>query len=95
MARDYFKRASAGTTAASGTIISDIQLTLNAGGASIDPDGIYGGQTSTALSAFQTARGVPVNGAPKHAACLVGGQASGIRHLLDESGLARRGDLCG
>jgi hypothetical protein len=62
MARDYFKRASAGTTAASGTIISDIQLTLNAGGASIDPDGIYGGQTSTALSAFQTARGLPVNG---------------------------------
>lgn len=62
MARDFFKRAAPGDIAASGTIISGIQLALNASGASIDPDGIYGGQTSTALVAFQGSHGLPVNG---------------------------------
>jgi peptidoglycan hydrolase-like protein with peptidoglycan-binding domain len=62
MARDFFKRATPGKVATSGTVITDIQRALNAAGASIDTDGIYGGQTTTALETFQTANSLPVNG---------------------------------
>ena len=63
MARDYFKQKSPGFTGVSGTIITDIQKTLNAiSGGNIQVDGIFGGQTVSALKSFQTARQIPVTG---------------------------------
>jgi lysozyme family protein len=53
MACDFFSR-SAGATAPAGTIITDIQAALNAvGPGHISVDGLYGGQTVHAISAFQ------------------------------------------
>jgi len=64
MARDFFKKSNPGFTGVSGTIVSDIQRTLNAlSGGNIQVDGIYGGQTVTALSAFQSGRQLPATGA--------------------------------
>ena len=62
MARDFFRRAAAGDTLVSGTVINDMQLALNAAGATLQPDMIYGRQTATAVSAFQTANAIPVSG---------------------------------
>jgi len=45
-----------------GTIISDIQLALNAWGANLPADLIYGTQTAAAVSSFQSSHKVPVTG---------------------------------
>jgi hypothetical protein len=64
MSRDFFKRSTGGSARVVGSIISDIQSSLNAMTASaIDVDGVFGGQTQQALSGFQTAHGLPVTGA--------------------------------
>ena len=63
MPRDFFKRAPRGELLVGGTIITDVQASLNAASAfNITPDGIYGQQTVDALSGFQGARGLPVTG---------------------------------
>jgi hypothetical protein len=63
MARIFFSKPRSGLTPVSGTDISDVQLALNAMGAgNLTADGLYGGQTTTALTSFQEARGLPVNG---------------------------------
>jgi lysozyme family protein len=63
MPRDFFKRSDPGFTSVSGTVISDIQKTLNAmNGATIDVDGIYGRQTTTALTTFQSEHQLPTTG---------------------------------
>jgi peptidoglycan hydrolase-like protein with peptidoglycan-binding domain len=63
MSRDFFKRPSGGKQGVGGSIISDIQASLNAVSAyNIDVDGVFGGQTEQALSGFQSARGLPVTG---------------------------------
>ncbi len=57
-----FRRYSTNATAASGTLVSSIQLALNAvDNADIDVDGAYGGQTTTALSIYQSHLGLPGN----------------------------------
>jgi peptidoglycan hydrolase-like protein with peptidoglycan-binding domain len=62
MARDFFSR-SAGSTSPSGTIITDIQAALNAiGPGQISVDGLFGGQTTQALVAFQQSRQLPTTG---------------------------------
>jgi hypothetical protein len=45
-----------------GTIISDIQLALNAAGSNLTPDLIYGTQTAAAVSSFQGSHRIPVTG---------------------------------
>jgi hypothetical protein len=63
MARDYFKRSTAESQAVSGTVITDIQASLNAMSVlDIAVDGLFGRQTEDALTSFQTARGLPVTG---------------------------------
>ena len=63
MSRDYFKRSAAGSPSPSGTVITDIQSSLNALSAfDISVDGVFGAQTQDALTGFQTARGLPVTG---------------------------------
>lgn len=63
MTRIYFQRASAGHTSPSGSVVSDIQSSLNALGiGQIAVDGQFGRQTENGLKAFQTANGLPVTG---------------------------------
>ena len=63
MARDYFVKPQPGLTPVSGTTISDVQLALNAAGAgNLVTDGLYGGHTADAISAFQQSKNLPVNG---------------------------------
>lgn len=63
MPRDYFRRVAPGYTIVAGTIISDIQATLNAsGGARIAVDGRFGAQTADALLSFQARRNLSVTG---------------------------------
>lgn len=63
MTRVYFQRASSGHTSPSGSVVSDIQSSLNALGiGQIAVDGQFGRQTETGLRAFQTANGLPVTG---------------------------------
>jgi peptidoglycan hydrolase-like protein with peptidoglycan-binding domain len=63
MARDYFARSKSASTPPSGTVINDVQASLNAVGAgNLEVDGLFGGQTQTALETFQTARALPVTG---------------------------------
>jgi hypothetical protein len=61
MPRDYFSQTTGASV--SGTVITDIQSSLNAVTAfAIGVDGIFGRQTRQALSGFQTDRGLPVTG---------------------------------
>jgi len=63
MARDYFLRSTDGSAGVNGSVISDIQASLNAATtSSIDVDGAYGRQTEGALKIFQTANGLPATG---------------------------------
>jgi peptidoglycan hydrolase-like protein with peptidoglycan-binding domain len=63
ISRDFFKRPSGGKQGVGGSIISDIQASLNAISAfNIDVDGVFGSQTEQALSGFQSAQGLPVSG---------------------------------
>jgi hypothetical protein len=63
MPREFFRRAAAGTTSPSGTLVSDIQAALNGAGiGQIGVDGLFGGQTEGALRAFQVRRGLPQTG---------------------------------
>ena len=63
MSRDYLKRSAAGSPSPSGTVITDIQSSLNALSAfDISVDGVFGAQTQDALTGFQTAQGLPVTG---------------------------------
>ena len=63
MSRDFFKRPSGGKQGVGGSIISDIQASLNVVSAfNIDVDGVFGSQTEQALSGFQSAQGLPVSG---------------------------------
>jgi peptidoglycan hydrolase-like protein with peptidoglycan-binding domain len=56
MARDYFRHLADGLPRVRGTVISDIQGTLNAlTTSSIEVDGDFGKQTEDALTVFQTA----------------------------------------
>ncbi len=62
MPRDYFKRAT-GSQSVSGTVITDIQASLNAVSIfDITVDGAFGQQTQQALTAFQTTHALPVSG---------------------------------
>lgn len=62
MARDYFDKPQTGLTPVSGTVVSDVQLALNAAGASLSTDGLYGGHTADALSTFQGSKGLATSG---------------------------------
>ena len=63
MSRDFFKRSIGGSARVVGSIIGDIQSSLNAMTAfAIDVDGVFGGQTQQALSGFQAAHGLSVTG---------------------------------
>lgn len=64
MARDYFKLPNQNFIGVSGTVISDIQRTLNAmSGGNIQVDGIFGGQTVSALKTYQGDHQLPATGA--------------------------------
>src|SRR5262245_13941011 len=61
--RTFFTKPRSGRTPVSGTVITDVQLVLNAVGAgNLAADGLYGRQTTAAITSFQEARGLPVNG---------------------------------
>src|SRR5271166_3016418 len=63
MPRDFFKRPTGGSQSVAGSIITDIQASLNAITSSdIKVDGSFGKQTEQAVTGFQTARGLPVTG---------------------------------
>ena len=63
MPRDFFKRSTDGSQGVGGSIITDIQASLNAITAfDIGVDGAFGGQTEQAVTGFQTSRGLPVTG---------------------------------
>jgi len=63
MPRDYFRRARTGSVISAGTIITDVQSSLNATGIQhISVDGLFGRQTETALSTYQTDSGLAVTG---------------------------------
>ena len=62
MARDFFRKAAAGFTLVSGTLISDVQRALNAAGGNLTVDLIYGSQTAAAVSAFEGANRIPATG---------------------------------
>ena len=63
VSRDFFQKPVAGSVLVSGSMISDVQTALNAvAAAGITVDGVYGGQTTTALSRLQAAKGLPVTG---------------------------------
>ena len=63
MPRDFFQKAAPGLTGPSGSVIASIQRTLNALTTSpITVDGIYGGQTVSAISDFQKNKGLTVSG---------------------------------
>ena len=62
MPRDFFKRSTDGP-GLGGSIITDIQASLNAVTTfDIGVDGSFGRQTEQAVTGFQTARGLPVTG---------------------------------
>ena len=62
MPRDFFKRSTDGQ-GVGGSIITDIQASLNAVTTfDIGVDGSFGRQTEQAVTGFQTARGLPVTG---------------------------------
>jgi peptidoglycan hydrolase-like protein with peptidoglycan-binding domain len=59
MSRDFFKRPTADSRSVVGSIIADIQASLNAVTAfDIAADGVFGGQTEQAVAGFQRARGL-------------------------------------
>jgi len=63
MPRDFFKRSTDGSQGVGGSVISDIQASLNAITAfDIRVDGSFGRQTEQAVTGFQTVRGLPVTG---------------------------------
>ena len=63
MPRDFFKRSIDGSQGVGGSLISDIQASLNAITAfDIKVDGSFGRQTEQAVTGFQTVRGLPVTG---------------------------------
>jgi peptidoglycan hydrolase-like protein with peptidoglycan-binding domain len=63
MSRDFFKRSTGGSARVVGSIIRDVQASLNAITAfAIAADGVFGSQTEQALSGFQSARGLAVTG---------------------------------
>ncbi|HKM74750.1 MAG TPA: peptidoglycan-binding protein [Stellaceae bacterium] len=63
MPRDFFKRSTDGSQGVGGSIITDIQASLNAiTSFDIKVDGSFGRQTEQAVTGFQTARGLPVTG---------------------------------
>jgi peptidoglycan hydrolase-like protein with peptidoglycan-binding domain len=63
MGRDYFKRTTGNAARVDGSIISDIQASLNAITAfGIRVDGSFGRQTEQAVSGFQSLRSLPVTG---------------------------------
>lgn len=63
MAREFFRRAIAGRRSPSGNIIGNIQTALQlAGNSGLSVDGVYGGQTETALRAYQTQLHLGVTG---------------------------------
>src|SRR6516162_4980947 len=63
MARDFFKRSTGRSARVLGSVIRDVQASLNAITAfAIAVDGVFGSQTEQALSGFQSARGLPVTG---------------------------------
>ena len=63
MARDFFKRSTGRSARVVGSVIRDVQASLNAITAfAIAVDGVFGSQTEQALSGFQSARGLPVTG---------------------------------
>jgi Putative peptidoglycan binding domain len=63
MSRDYFMRSTGGSPSVNGTVITDVQASLNAISAfDIAVDGAFGRQTQEALTGFQTARNLPATG---------------------------------
>jgi Putative peptidoglycan binding domain len=63
MPRNLFKKSAGGSQGVGGSIITDIQASLNAITAfDIAMDGAFGRQTEQVLSGFQSARGLPVTG---------------------------------
>jgi peptidoglycan hydrolase-like protein with peptidoglycan-binding domain len=63
MPRDFFKPSQPGGISVSGSVITDVQASLNAMTTSdITVDGIFGRQTKDALLQFQKARGLPETG---------------------------------
>ncbi len=63
MPRNFFKRSMDGSQGVGGSIITDIQASLNAVTAfDIGVDGAFGRQTEHAVTGFQTSRGLPVTG---------------------------------
>jgi hypothetical protein len=63
MARDFFDKPQPGLTPVSGTVVSDVQLALNAASAgNLVADGLYGGHTADAISSFQQSKGLPIDG---------------------------------
>jgi hypothetical protein len=63
MPRDFFKRSTDGSQGVGGSIITDLQASLNAITTfDIGVDGSFGRQTEQAVTGFQTARGLPVTG---------------------------------
>lgn len=63
MPRDYFKPSQPGGIPVSGSVITDVQASLNAMTTSnITVDGIFGRQTKDALLQFQKTRGLPETG---------------------------------
>ena len=63
MARDFLRRASGAHRSPAGALVTNIQSALKmAGSPAIAVDGRFGGETETALRAFQHARGMPETG---------------------------------
>ena len=63
MARVYFQRAGSGYRAVRGEVVNRVQVALKAAGSDPDEiDGIYGGDTETALKDFQRKQGLEANG---------------------------------
>lgn len=61
--RVFFQKAQSGYVSPSGTVITDVQHSLNAAGAGhLDADGLFGKQTELALHAYQTSRGLTDTG---------------------------------
>ena len=62
MARDFFTAPATGQVPVSGSVISDLQRSLNALGGTLTVDGLYGKGTSKAIADFQAAHGLPQSG---------------------------------
>lgn len=63
MARDFFRSSATGFQRVVGSVIEDVQSSLNAITAfDIEADGIFGRQTEQAVSGLQSARGLSVTG---------------------------------